>query len=122
MPDLTAEEIVSRSMKIAGDLCVYTNHCNTLEVINRTESDAEITKPVLGYWRARGRANQVKHILAYMGVDYDLQEYEPTPDKENWLEVKHTLGMDFPNLPYFIDGETKLTECRAVMKYVAKKW
>jgi ATP-dependent HslUV protease subunit HslV len=31
--DLTAEEIVRKSMKIAGDLCIYTNHEITLEKI-----------------------------------------------------------------------------------------
>ncbi|MCH4023456.1 MAG: ATP-dependent protease subunit HslV [Acetobacter sp.] len=31
----SAEEIARRSMKIAGDICVYTNHSVTLEVIGR---------------------------------------------------------------------------------------
>jgi ATP-dependent HslUV protease subunit HslV len=33
VPDLTAEEIARRSMKIAGDICVYTNHSLVVEVI-----------------------------------------------------------------------------------------
>ncbi|GAB0118459.1 ATP-dependent protease subunit HslV [Acidisoma sp. 7E03] len=33
VPDLTAEEIVRRSMKIAGDICVYTNHSLVVETI-----------------------------------------------------------------------------------------
>lgn len=33
-PNLTAEEIVRRSMKIAGDICVYTNHNLVVETIN----------------------------------------------------------------------------------------
>ncbi len=32
--DLSASEIVRRSMKIAGDICIYTNHNLTLEVID----------------------------------------------------------------------------------------
>lgn len=32
-PDLDAEEIVRKSMKIAGDICVYTNHNLTLEKV-----------------------------------------------------------------------------------------
>lgn len=31
--DFTAEQIVRKAMKIAGDLCVYTNHHITLEQI-----------------------------------------------------------------------------------------
>ena len=29
--------------------------------------------------------------------------------------------MTFPNLPYFIDGDFKLTETNAIMKYIAAK-
>lgn len=39
-PNLTAEEIVRRSMKIAGDICVYTNHNLVVEKI---EPPAPIT-------------------------------------------------------------------------------
>jgi len=31
--DLTAEEIARKAMKIAADLCVYTNHNVTVEII-----------------------------------------------------------------------------------------
>jgi glutathione S-transferase len=30
--------------------------------------------------------------------------------------------MDFPNLPYLIDEDYKLTESMAIMKYIAAKW
>ena len=33
IPDLTPEEIARRAMKIAGDICVYTNHSLTVESI-----------------------------------------------------------------------------------------
>jgi ATP-dependent HslUV protease, peptidase subunit HslV len=33
IPDLSAEEIARRSMKIAADICVYTNHSLIVEVI-----------------------------------------------------------------------------------------
>jgi ATP-dependent HslUV protease subunit HslV len=31
--DFTAEEIVRRSMKIAADICIYTNHELTIETL-----------------------------------------------------------------------------------------
>lgn len=34
MPALSAEEIVRKAMKIAGDRCVYTNHNLTIEIID----------------------------------------------------------------------------------------
>ena len=30
--------------------------------------------------------------------------------------------MEYPNLPYLIDGETKITETAAILQYIAKKW
>lgn len=36
--------------------------------------------------------------------------------------MKQTLGLEFPNLPYLLDGDTKITETKAIMKYIAKKY
>ena len=30
--DLPPEEVIKKSLTIAGDLCIYTNHCHTIEV------------------------------------------------------------------------------------------
>ena len=82
-------------------------------------------KPRLGYWKIRGLAQQIRYELEYLGVDYDETLYEqgdaPDYDRSQWLEEKDTLGLQFPNLPYFIDGNFKLTETNAIMKYIAHK-
>ncbi|MDD3353159.1 ATP-dependent protease subunit HslV [Zoogloea sp.] len=31
--DLPPEEVIKKSLTIAGDLCIYTNHCHTIEVL-----------------------------------------------------------------------------------------
>eukprot|EP00004_Rigifila_ramosa_P018916 TRINITY_DN4761_c0_g1_i1.p2 TRINITY_DN4761_c0_g1~~TRINITY_DN4761_c0_g1_i1.p2 ORF type:complete len:234 (-),score=62.84 TRINITY_DN4761_c0_g1_i1:48-656(-) len=49
------------------------------------------------------------------------QDGPPTFSRDAWLSEKHTLGLDFPNLPYLIDGEVKLTESSAIMGYIARK-
>ena len=33
-------------------------------------------KPVLGYWKIRGLAANLRYQLAYQGIDYDMVEYE----------------------------------------------
>merc|ERR1719382_280279 len=45
---LTAEDIAQRAMKIAGDLCIYTNHHTTMELLENKEEST--TKPIFGYW------------------------------------------------------------------------
>ena len=43
-------------MKIAADLCIYTNHNTTMEVINAPQEATEgQTRPILGYWDVRGK-------------------------------------------------------------------
>ena len=32
------------------------------------------------------------------------------------------MGLEFPNLPYFIDGDFAFTEVVAIQKYIAGKW
>jgi ATP-dependent protease HslVU (ClpYQ) peptidase subunit len=38
IPDMEADEIVTRSMKIASDICVYTNNKLTIEKIPSAET------------------------------------------------------------------------------------
>jgi len=48
---------------------------------------------------------------------------KPEYNNEMWQGDKFSLGLDLPNLPYFIDGEEiKLTETTAIMKYICAKW
>lgn len=40
---LEAEEIVRKSMKIAGDICVYTNHNIVVEKLEPKPADSEVS-------------------------------------------------------------------------------
>jgi len=85
--------------------------------------------PILGYWDIRGFAQPIRFILAYTGTEYDEKRYkqvvtsmEPiTVDRSEWLNDKPNLGLDFPNIPYYIDGDIKLSQTFAIMKYIAGK-
>jgi len=79
----------------------------------------------LGYWKIRGLAEPVRMLLRYAGIDYEEVVYEPGDapnfDKSMWYDVKFTLGLDFPNLPYLIDGDVKLTQSISILHYVSAK-
>lgn len=61
----------------------------------------------LGYWGVRGRGHALRLLLEYTGANW--QETTYTNDK-NWFEKeKFSLGLPFPNLPYLIDGDVRLT-------------
>ncbi|XP_062921364.1 glutathione S-transferase Mu 3-like [Mobula hypostoma] len=79
----------------------------------------------LGYWDIRGLAHPIRLLLEYTGTAYEEKLYScgdaPNYDKSTWLNVKTKLGLDFPNLPYLIDGETKITQSNAILRYIARK-
>lgn len=64
--------------------------------------------PTLGYWKWRGVAEPIRILLRYVDEDFeDIRlDLGPAPDydKKQWLDLIPQLGLDFPNLPYFIDG------------------
>ncbi|XP_076430918.1 glutathione S-transferase Mu 6-like isoform X2 [Peromyscus maniculatus bairdii] len=45
----------------------------------------------------------------------------PDYDRSQWLNDKFKLGLDFPNLPYLIDGSHKITQSNAILRYLARK-
>ncbi len=78
-------------------------------------------KPRLGYWSLRGRAQPIRLLLSYTKTDFEDFQYSG-PEKWFGPSDKNGLGLDFPNLPYLIHGDVKLTETNAILKYVAKKY
>ena len=70
----SAEEICHRAMRIAGDLCIYTNHETTFKVMNtrKVSTDPEQTSfyPTVAYWDERAKGAQIYNLLAYCGLDY----------------------------------------------------
>merc|ERR1711963_818949 len=82
-------------------------------------------KPVLCYWDIRGLAQPIRLLLAHTETDFEdkLLSCGPAPDydKSCWFDNKYSLGLDFPNLPYYIDGDVKVTQSNAILRYIARK-
>eukprot|EP00922_Rhytidocystis_sp_ex-Travisia-forbesii_P014518 GHVS01021709.1.p1 GENE.GHVS01021709.1~~GHVS01021709.1.p1 ORF type:complete len:152 (+),score=16.71 GHVS01021709.1:203-658(+) len=82
----------------------------------------------IGYWKIRGLAQPIRLVLEYCRVSwretrYELKETEPGQwDRREWTDVKSHLGLDFPNLPWMVDGDLRLTESTAIIRHVARKY
>ncbi|KAL4645892.1 glutathione S-transferase Mu 3-like [Arapaima gigas] len=100
-----------------------------LELETHTPNAAELKqKPWL---RPTEIAQPIRLLLEYTGTPYEEKLYScgedkkfvgaPDYDKSCWLNEKEKLGMDFPNLPYLVDGDRKLVQSIAIMRYIARK-
>eukprot|EP00296_Roombia_truncata_P008428 JP446910.1.p1 GENE.JP446910.1~~JP446910.1.p1 ORF type:complete len:215 (+),score=56.45 JP446910.1:39-683(+) len=80
---------------------------------------------ILGYWKIRGLAQPARMMLEYAGIPFEDKMYEQGDGPEfscaSWLDVKPTLGLDFPNLPYLIDGDIKISQSGAIFRYIGRK-
>uniref|UniRef100_A0A2K6PAN5 Glutathione S-transferase n=1 Tax=Rhinopithecus roxellana TaxID=61622 RepID=A0A2K6PAN5_RHIRO len=61
-----------------------------------------------------GLAHAIRLLLEYT-------DSTPDYDRSQWLNEKFKLGLDFPNLPYLIDGTHKITQSNAILRYIARK-
>uniref|UniRef100_A0A224YYY9 glutathione transferase n=1 Tax=Rhipicephalus zambeziensis TaxID=60191 RepID=A0A224YYY9_9ACAR len=80
---------------------------------------------VLGYTNTRGLAQSIRNLLVYKGVPFEEKQYKlgPAPgyEKEGWLSEKFSLGLQFPNLPYYTDGDVNITQSIAILRHLARK-
>jgi glutathione S-transferase len=74
----------------------------------------------LGYWGIRGRGQVLRLLLNYTGANWEETTYK---DAGSWFGGgdKNKIGFDFPNLPYLVNGDFKLTESSAIARYIIHK-
>ena len=101
------------------------------------ETSTEMAK--FGYWNIQGVRNVLDTIkfltflafqlgqpcriaLHYTGVEVEDTVWE-IQKRNEWVAAKgaNEWGLDFPNLPYYSDGEVKLTQSDAILRHLGRK-
>ncbi|XP_037045396.1 glutathione S-transferase Mu 3-like [Bradysia coprophila] len=79
--------------------------------------------PVLGYWNVRGLTSSIRNLLHFTEAEFEEKLYEFSEEERKvWQADKSSLDLDFPNLPYYIDGDVKLTQSTAILRYLGRKF
>ncbi|XP_065830361.1 glutathione S-transferase Mu 4-like [Oscarella lobularis] len=74
----------------------------------------------LGYWAIRGLAQPIRLLLTYCGDEFEEKRYDGA-NRQTWTDEKFSLGLPLPNLPYLIDGDIKIVQSNAILRYIGRK-
>ena len=76
----------------------------------------------LCYWNLRGFGEPIVLMLEYLDVKYNYKRYT-VANRQEWFEKdKPSFQGDFANLPYLVDGNTRVAESMAIMRYLGRKF
>lgn len=82
-------------------------------------------KPLLVYWDIRALAEPIRLLLHFARVDFEDRRIpfgEMGPSLlEPWMSQKYSQGLDFPNLPYYVEGNLKISQSSAILQHLARK-
>ena len=118
-------------MSILNKIDGLIDYINKEGIMSNKDDDAKENEDriTLGYWKICGLGNTARMLLVYGNIPFKNVMYEQKGADDNysraeWYDVKYSLGLDFPNLPYLIDNKNgiKLTESRAIYRYIARQF
>ena len=60
-------------------------------------------------------------LLHYTETKYDDTVYQIGQPEWGEDKEKNPLDLDFPNLPYYVDGDVKLTQSNAILRHLGRQ-
>ena len=60
-------------------------------------------------------------LLHYTDTKYDDTIYHIGQPEWGAAKENNAWGLDFPNLPYFVDGDVKLTQSNAILRHLGRQ-
>jgi len=89
-------------------------------------SNTDKNQLVIAYWAIRGLVQPIRLTLHYTKTPFTDKLYVqgdgPEYSREEWTREKEKLGLEFPNLPYMLDGDLKITQSKAILYYLGRKF
>ncbi|XP_040066546.1 glutathione S-transferase Mu 1 [Ixodes scapularis] len=82
-------------------------------------------EPIFGYWKSRRLGHPIRNLLVFKGVNFQEKLYlihRPLQYFDaQWLSEKPHLDLKFPNLPYYFEGDVKLTQSLCILRHLGRK-
>ena len=60
-------------------------------------------------------------LLHYTDTKYDDTVYHIGQPEWGAAKENNAWGLDFPNLPYYVDGDVKLTQSHAILRHLGRQ-
>ena len=60
-------------------------------------------------------------LLHYTDTKYDDNVYQIGQPEWGEDKEKNPLDLDFPNLPYYVDGDVKITQSNAILRHLGRQ-
>lgn len=92
-----------------------------------TTAAAKVGKTTLVYWPIRGLGQPIRLLLEYTMTGFTDVRIDPgspgeSDYKQLWFGVKPDVGIDFPNLPYLLDGKNIcISQSAAILRHIGRK-
>ncbi|XP_015782785.1 glutathione S-transferase Mu 1 [Tetranychus urticae] len=81
--------------------------------------------PVIGYWTYRGNVEPILLLLKQADQPLQMKTYKQGVGRDylgiEWPTDKKQLNLFYPNLPYIVDGDIKISQTLAILRYLARK-
>merc|ERR1712113_327890 len=74
----------------------------------------------MGNIRARGDPGRL--LLRHLGVDFEDRRYGEAEHLPTWSDEKPNLGIQYPNLPYYKDGDVFHSESIPILRSICRKY
>jgi glutathione S-transferase len=89
--------------------------------------DSSKPEAILGYWNIRGIGQPLRYALIYTNTPFKEYRYQQGDkqtdyDISSWIKDKteNLHQLDFPNLPYFVQGDIKITQSHAILRHICR--